>query len=141
MGEHIYFQPEIFYNNKGHRLDEWRTEVKLSYIDVPLLLKYDIPTLTPVKPCYFIGPAASLLLSARLKYPNGEEVDTKRNYNDIDFGIVFGGGVDIIIYGESKAVADFRFTLGIVDIVNDEVEGNDTDIRNASFNFTIGYQF
>lgn len=140
IGKHLYFQPEMLYVKKGHKINEFDTEIKLAYIDMPLLVKYYIPTISSLKPCYFMGPAVSLLLSAKLKYPDGEMMDTKEFYNDIDFGMVFGGGMDFV-HGENRIVTDLRFTLGVKDIVDDGSGYNDTDIRNASFNFTIGYQF
>ena len=56
----ISVQPELFWTDKGAKpkSDEGNT-IKLSYLELPVLLKYSIPTQGSMSPYLFAGPALS----------------------------------------------------------------------------------
>ena len=59
--------------------------------------------------------------------------DVKDDVNDIEFGLIFGAGVNI-----STFIIGFRYNLGITDILKD----SDSDsVKNSVFSLMIGYSF
>ena len=109
-------------------------KLKLDYLEIPVLVKYMIPTEGKISPCFFAGPAVGMLMSA--KY--GDE-DVKDFTKSIDFGVAFGAGVDVAMGEKGKLTFDARYTLGLANIVDEE--GVDDKVKNANISFMVGYSF
>jgi len=107
-------QPEVLYIEKGAKLEQIfpvgteRWEFNLSYLEVPVLVKFMIPTPGGVKPNLYAGPALAIKLSYKFKAEGGgvtveEDIEGMK---DTDFGIIVGAGVDI-----GKLMVDVRYVL------------------------------
>lgn len=150
LSEKFAFQPELMYSAQGGK--ESYTEAydfmtvsseatyKLSYINLPLMLKYYA---TPKLSVEF-GPQVGFLLSAKQDYEatfslfgeteseSGSE-DIKDDMESIAFGLNFGAGFDIT----ENITAGLRYNLGLSNIADDE----DYTVKNNVLSVSVGYKF
>ncbi len=136
----ISIQTELLYVVKGFKAEDLGIEVKtkLEYIEFPFLIKWMFPTDGNVKPNLFLGAAPAINISAKAEAVSGNvkaELDIKDFIKGFDFGLVFGGGLDIDA-GSSIITIDARYTLGLTSIDN---SGFDEDVKNRVFTVMIGY--
>lgn len=154
FNEYLSIQPEVNFiqkggsesNESGEFADFSDEDVTLSYIDVPLLLKANIPLEGSVSPFVTAGGYAGYLLDVSI---DGVEDDIKDEINDFSYGLLFGAGVtfgNIFIearydYGLSNLIDDdlFMDELGEFDDIGDF--GFDLKVRNKGFNITVGFIF
>lgn len=149
INDWVALQGELLYSQKGAESNQMILGLpvdvtgKLDYIEIPVLAKLTIPTNTILTPNIFIGPAFSFLVSANVKAESmGVTIideDTKDNQESFDFGMVFGGGVDVKV-GTGKLTADVRYVLGLLN-VDDPPIGEAPDIMNSVISFMVGYGF
>ncbi len=112
---------------------ELTEEIELSYLEIPLLIKYRLPIQGRLAPSVFAGPVFSTVrsgtndieLDMTISAPFGMdttivvkgETDIS-NLKDSNFGWVFGGGIGIDI-GFGTLTADLRYYLGTGDLFED----------------------
>ena len=142
------FQPEFLYSVKGATYKSVATFmagcseeiIKLTYIELPLLARYDVPSRGAAKPNIVFGPAFGVKLSARTETRSlgVNESGSITGIKTIDPGLVLGGGIDIGAAG-GKITLELRYTMGLATIV-EHAEGN-VDIRNSAGSLMLGYQF
>lgn len=120
------FQPEIAYSMKGAKFDDGvdEGELKLAYIDFPLLAKISLGTaMGQARPALYIGPYAAFNLSCDLESEGvsvecdavGIELEPK----SVDFGGVAGIGMD---FGNLNVFARYQFGLtSLTDDTEDDV--------------------
>ena len=101
LKNNLEFQPEFYYLNKGVNTvelgDDESPEWKFSYIEVPVLLKYQFPVKGNIKPGIFAGPYVAFNLKAtQIRTLNGitQEIDLDTLREKMDYGLVFGGSLD-----------------------------------------------
>lgn len=138
VGQSFSIQPEALYVAKGSEVDG-DFEVKLSYLEVPILLQYHIPAAV-VSPRLFAGPSLAFEMSCDLAQGGVsitcDEGDTQTK--SADFGLVFGAGVDVPA-GPVVITFDGRYDLGATNI---EDSGDpDTSVKNRSWQFFAGLGF
>jgi len=158
-------QPELLYTMKGVKgettvaldfYDEYwnylgtydvtlKGTIKLSYLEIPVLAKIAIPTQGSVKPVLIIGPSLSFKLSAEAEgemevegYSESEEIDISDEVSGVDFGLVFGAGVDVLL-ASGTLTFDARYNLGLTNVP--DIEGESYDVKNAVISFMVGYAF
>jgi len=142
ISEKLSFQPELLYSMKGAKSsykDEWEEEEttdKLSYLDIPLMLKYNVAGGLNLQ----AGPQVGLLLGAKQKneYKSDEgsgsvEMDVKEYMKKIEFGLGFGLGYDFGAFG-----IDARYNLGLSNIYDSE---EDVKITNNVIQIGVSYKF
>lgn len=140
-------QPEILYMMKGTKMTETDPYVgkitatwKINYVEVPVLAKVMIPTEGNVKPNFFAGLSLGILMSSKVK---GEamgvsvELDVKDETKNIDFGMVFGAGIDFELT-KGTITFDARYTLGLTSI---DDTGMDEDVKNGVISIIGGFSF
>lgn len=112
----------------------------LGYIEIPVLLKFKIPTQGNFSPSLFADPYAAFLMSAKEKVEidgMSEEEDIKDNFNTADYGLCFGGSLDFDI-GYSQLIIDIRYSLGLKKVPLDVEE---PDNKHSVFSLMLGYAF
>jgi len=133
--------------------------VKLDYIEVPVLFRYDFSVPMKFKPHLLIGPAVAFNVSARGTTDDGSSFYPDKfdipNTRSVDFGLVMGAGVDFSL-GAGALGIDARYTLGLMnafeDMSSDDVssdseeipfvdDGRALDLSNGGFSFMISYAF
>lgn len=138
------FQPELLYAQKGFKevdIDE-TGEMRFNYVEVPLLLRAQ-PTLKGrFLPNLIAGPtvAYNTGCDAVLREAGQDEVVADCDdapIRDIDFGLAFGGGVDMAV-GKAFIVLDLRYTLGLSNIV--DLSGAN-EIKNRAFSVMAGFRY
>ena len=140
-------QPELLYTMKGGKASEGGEDlvVKLDYLEIPVLAKFNIPTEGSVKPCLFAGPAVALKLSAKYKWTGDGESETGDvseigiDVKGLDLGLVFGAGLKAGMGETGGIIVDIRYTLGL----QKAAKAGDVDvkIKNGGFSLMVGYSF
>lgn len=144
-------QPELLFVMKGGEKGAFifSAEWSLNYIEVPILLKFDLMPQGPAHPNLFAGPAASFLLSSEIS-ALGYSYDVAEYLKSIDFGLVFGAGLDY-----KRVTFDIRYTLGLAGVIdaadkwNEFVEAEpgdylylegDPSVKNNNISIMVGIQ-
>jgi len=126
----LKIQPELLYSQKGAKLKIYDSsgiiivdeDLKLSYIEIPLLVKYDISS---INTSIFAGPSFSYLIGAKA----GDE-DIEDSLKESDTGIVIGAGIDL----STKLSIDGRYTLSL----NDCADNYALDLKNSVITVNLG---
>ena len=125
VDDHWAVQPELVFSTQGAK--SGNTELKLNYINVPVLLQYMTSGFR-----LQTGPQLGFLVSAESEVGD-VDVDIDDNIKSIDFSWAFGAGY---LFASGFGI-DARFNLGITDI-NDV---SAVEIRNRVFQVGLFYQF
>jgi outer membrane immunogenic protein len=145
LGTKIGFQPEVHYSQKGTRVNEdgINGTIALSYIDVPLYLRFDVPTSGAVKPYLLAGPQVAIRSGCTISGSGvsiecdevsdfiGSEGD---GFKRFDYGLSFGGGIDFPVSGRI-ATLTARYGYGLGDIADA------SSARNRLLQFGVGLKF
>jgi hypothetical protein len=141
IGKVIAIQPELLYTMKGASVKEevlgetLKVSFNLTYLEVPVLVKFMIPTPGGVKPSLFVGPAVAIKLSANMKMEYAGDTDEEDFSDEIEgteFGLVIGGSLDF-----GKLSFDIRYNLGLATVSVYEGE----EIKNGVISLKVGYSF
>ncbi|MBE0424788.1 MAG: PorT family protein [Lutibacter sp.] len=128
LADSFYIQPELIYSTQGAKFDFpiiGSTDLKLNYINLPIMFKYDVANRFYLE----AGPQVGFLVAADLG-----DLDVKDSYESTDFAANFG-----LSYGfTEKIFAQARYNLGLSNIVKDN--GSDK-VSNATMSFSLGYKF
>ena len=137
-------QPEVLYVSKGAKYEEGtdKVTIKANYIQVPVLFKYLIPTNGKISPNIFAGPFLGFKASAKAKYETGagESEEDLDDAKSTEFGVTFGGGIDIAAGEKGVITLDARYDLGMSNVIK-EVEGVQNKVKTTNIGFFIGYGF
>ena len=132
-------QIEGLYSVKGNEgttlpgLNAW--ESKLTYFEVPLLLKFQLP-IPALSPYIYAGPSLAFLLKAETldESVSTEWVDTKDDMKSTEWSLAIGGGVKIM-----KFHVDVRYLMGLTELNETETVGNPlNDSKNRTVSFMVG---
>jgi hypothetical protein len=122
--------------------------MKVDYLEIPVLLKYNIPTAGMTAPSFYFGPTVAFPLNKKIKFEflgESEEMDIENIKSSI-FGIAFGGEIGFA----GGFTLEARYNLGLSTVAGDEIiEETDTtvalspdeDIKTSSFMILLGYSF
>ena len=147
IGDMFAIQPEVLYSQKGAKETSGGDELKLKldYIEVPVLLKVNIPIEgSKVHPTVYAGPAVAFKASCKLSGTSGgvsASADCDAGGADFvkstDFGLAFGGGISFDVGGAEIGV-DVRYTLGL-STIDDSTDPDDIKNRVISIMGTVGF--
>lgn len=133
-------QPELLYSAQGASNKEQGIEFErnLDYINIPIMAKYYLMDGLSVQ----AGPQVGFLVKAESKISGGGEsitVDSKDNFQSVDFGLNLGAGYELPM----GVFFDARYNLGLSK-VNKKSEGEmieTKDIKNGVMQVSVGYKF
>jgi hypothetical protein len=139
----------LFVQKGGEYTDEdWGDEiVTLSYVDVPVLLRANIPLDGNATPYLYGGGFVGYLLDATAE-EDGVSIDVGEFANDINYGLSFGAGVSFGAFN-----IDVRYDLGLADIYDegdmfddlgdwgDFFGGGEFESSTSGFMLTAGISF
>jgi hypothetical protein len=152
----LQLRAEGYYRQKGARgLDEFQdaalagqtVEVGIDYVEVPVLLRFDLPGLGQrLFPYLEAGPAFAWRINCGISVDaaastsqsscddlNGDNLEeTLKEYEQ---GLVLGGGFDMPIMRIGSINIDARFTRGLSRLS----EGD--EVRNRALSVMLGYSF
>jgi len=135
-------QPELLLQQKGavNENDDFnfKEDVKLGYLNVPVLVKLRIPIAHKFFPHIYAGPQFSYMLKSEYAISS---LDTSNVFRDIDLrnydlGGVFGFGLDIEL-NHLFLTADFRYALGSINLSDEALLKN----KDLAIMVGIGYSF
>lgn len=130
----LAIQPEVLFSTEGSEFgfEETDAKINLSYINVPVMAKYYASEKISLQ----VGPQLGFLVAAKGKSGSSSE-DIKDSFKSVNFGLNFGLGYDI----NEKVLIDFRYNLGLANIVEEEFMGSDSKMKSSAFSLALGYKF
>jgi hypothetical protein len=63
-------------------------------------------------------------------------IDVKKNYQSLDLGVLFGGGIEI-----TRFLVEGRFNKGLRNVLDSSNAGSVADIKTKSFAVLFGLRF
>jgi hypothetical protein len=150
VADKLSIQPEIQYSSQGTNYNYFlqegnysesiEGELRLQYINLPILAKYTLAKGLFIEAGPQIGYLAySKQMADNIVKENGEtiyHVTASRNLrdltNNIDYGVAFGLGYEFI----EDLFIEVRYYYGLNDVIKD-VENN----KNSVLQFSIGHKF
>jgi hypothetical protein len=136
-------QPEILFSTKGAKTTYTRwgsiyhSSLNFSYLEIPILAKFTMPTLSDFKPFIIAGPSIAIKLSSKEKV-KGERSSWKEDIDSlkvVDFGLIFGAGFDLV----QMITVDVRYNLGLTNTIKNMAE--ESNFKNRVFSVTVGFSF
>ena len=128
LSKYFAIQPEAYYSQRGihfYKTELYNTSYNLnvSYLEIPVLLKYKIPFNWAVAPSLLAGPYFAFSLSSSRTLDFGEESDTKSvdGINSFDYGLVFALDFEFLELPASPML-ELRFNLGLANTMQQPEE-------------------
>ena len=142
-------QGELLYSRNGAKVTgaDPAYTIDLDYLRVPVLFMARLSSgESPVLPIAYLGPQVSFQTRCQVTEEDGgapasldcasEEVAEPLITNLVDFGLVFGGGLEVPV-GRLMMQLDARYNLGLSNI-NGGPDATDTSVSNRGWSFTVG---
>jgi hypothetical protein len=108
MGERFALQPEAIYSAQGARYENSSLDLRLKYVNVPVLFQYMFGNGIRLQ----AGPQLGLLASAKTEI-NGAKEDVKSQYEGADFGVTAGVSY---VKPDAGLGFDLRYNQGLTNI-------------------------
>jgi hypothetical protein len=134
FSDKIAVQPELLVSGKGSDWDDPAYDVKdlLTYIDVPVLLRYQVIDLLNIH----AGPQFGYMLNATQKdKASGDVININEYYKKPDLGLVVGAEANLPF----KINLTVRYVIGLIPTTTD-VEYIEPWLNNF-FQISAGYRF
>jgi hypothetical protein len=136
-GEIVSIQPEILYAQRGGTTkadnDPDGLSLNVDYLQVPLLIKAQIPVGDAFFPFLYAGPYGAFELDNNFNatgFDGAISFNDEADVNDFDFGAALGGGFDIQVQRFFLGF-DLRYDIGMSQIL--QIDGEDQDYKNRAF--------
>lgn len=146
----ISLQPEVLYVMDGASENLLGIEINfnLDYIQVPVLVKFDIPVAGTIIPTLYAGGYVGFLSGAEIEasyQDDSESMDVKDYTQSMDYGLSFGAAIDVHLTSLTLSF-EGRYNYGLTTIDDGwaealEEEEIDLDIKNQSIMFMLGVGF
>lgn len=143
------FQPELLFVSKGSKVETGglgNQEVRLDYLEIPLLLRADILQ-GPVRPHLYAGPTVGFKLNCSVDIetsgvPEGQTDCKRDNFKPrtLDWGAAVGGGVDLSTTSVGLT-AGVRYGFGLRNVLDDDTSTFNERVRNGTFALYAGLRF
>jgi hypothetical protein len=141
----ISLRPELLYSQKGAKttiVDEdvsAKAELKLSYVDVPVLLQFEPSSASAVRPHVYVGPSFGIKADCKLAASGGglsASVDCDQDFDlkSFDLGGVVGAGIGLPLGGVGATIGA-RYQHGFTDIAKDAT------VKNRVFSVYASVEF
>ena len=123
---------KLLYAKKGAKNSAGTQAVDLYYLEIPVLMRINAGSnsLNGVLVYGIVGPVFDVLLKGKLN-----DLDVKDDYESLDLGLQFGGGVEI-----TRFLVEGVYTKGLKNVLK-STGGSTTDIKTHSFAILFGVRF
>lgn len=143
----IYVTPSLSVQMEGSLSQKGSTvsadgetaDLKLTYIEWPLFLRYEIVA-GSLRPAAYIGSSIAFETSCEVKGPGGTfdcDEGGLESTKSLDAGFILGLGLDIRL-GRVILMGDGRYTIGYRNLNDSTDSSSDFKNRNWSFLFGVG---
>ena len=149
IGSKFAIQPEVFYSQNGAKTknDDPSIKLNLNYIRVPVLLVARLSSReSPMYPILYAGPQVAFETRCQVTGEDdgvsvsfdcdSPELDDALRTKTTDFGLVFGGGFEIL-YSRLTVQLDARYNLGLTNL-NDAEDASEVSVKSRGWSFTLG---
>jgi hypothetical protein len=126
FNNHIGMQAEILYSSLAQKYSEGsiNREVRLNYVNIPLLLSLNTDYSKPVNLNFVIGPQLGINTGSSISSSGGQGADTVQAVLAVkpgDLGLAYGLGLDFNLGPNSntKLSIGYRGVFGLIDISDD----------------------
>jgi len=132
----------VYYSQKGAEAEDmgFNYKLKLDYIEVPVLAKFQLGPPGPITPSLGIGPYLGFNVNAEQEL-SGDDVSGTEDISDEISGTEIGGiaslGLDFNM-GLTKLNASARYSYGFTSAFEDDFDNGE---RNAVFSIALGIMF
>ena len=141
----VTIQPEVLYTRMGGRFEADAAnslEFRFDYVQVPVLLKFNIIPAGPVRPFLYGGGYGGYLIKATgVMVEDGTELprmDLMDTYQKLDYGVLGGAGLTFKLPGIALTV-EGRYNYGLRNLYIDPAAGE--FMRNTSIMALVGIGF
>lgn len=133
IGDKFAIQPEVVYSTQGVEIEfeGEKGDVKLDYINIPILAKYYVDNAFSLE----LGPQIGFITQAEAK-SGGVSVDVKDEIKSVDVSLGFGGSY----YFADKFMLSARYNLGLTRI-QENLSPGESESKNSVFQLSVGYKF
>ncbi|WP_369753297.1 porin family protein [Flavobacterium sp. WC2409] len=125
IGDKFAIQPEVLYSGQGVKSEGM--ELKLDYINIPILAKYYVADSFSIE----LGPQVGFLISAK-----SEGVDVKEFFKTTDISVDFGANYDIT----KNFIFGVRYDLGLLRL-QESIGPGEKESKNSVIQIAVGYKF
>lgn len=142
-------QGEVNYSQNGAKVRGGSSvsRIDLDYIRVPVLIMARIgPEDRNLYPLVYAGPQLAFQVSCGVEADSeggsqnydcdSEELEDPLETRNVEFGLVFGGGVEYL-FGGFKMELDARYNLGLTNM-NGGTDASVASLKNRGWSFTVG---
>lgn len=146
-GAPFKIQAEAMISSKGaiYKWDvlgmPYETTYKLTYLEIPVLARFDFESRGGARPALLIGPSFGIKLSARGESRTIGASDTGDldHIRGLDPGIALGGVIEMET-SKGFVTIEARYTRSLTTI-HDAEGGTTADIKNSVASVMLGYRF
>lgn len=163
INDWLSVRPELSYVRKGTTIDatlratnpqtgevqtfaELDGTLRLSYLELPVLAKLQLPTTGRFAPSLFVGPSFGVNLTSESRTEvrsQVDEINDETRTEDVDtadteFGAVIGGEVAYTLSSGHAVSLDVRYSTGFTDASPGDV---DAPVQNEVVSVGVGYTF
>ena len=147
----LSLRPELLYSMKGAKqsFDEdgvsGSVEARFDYLEVPILLAFDLPVAGSIQPQLYAGPTFAFRVSCEISGSGGgitisgdceDFVEPgEEGPRSFDAGALVGGALRFVLRGGSAFTVGARYTLGLTEI------GEGADTKNRVLGIVASYEF
>ena len=110
-------EPELLYSQQGASSSDNGTSLRMSFVQIPVLLRYDVRTHATAHPFFLAGPSIGIKVSCSAS-GEGVSVDCDRadlQTTGFDLGALIGAGVAFRA-GKQSVSLGARYTIGTNDL-------------------------
>jgi len=145
----LALQPELLYTVKGYKVNypvadetgpistgSGSVTAKISYLEIPVLLKLNTSSLRIIRPNIFAGPEVAFKVRSKGLIGASSNEEDLQNVNSTDFGIIFGAGININL-PTTTIMVDIRYDLGMRVLYT---YYNPPDIKNRVLTLNAGIE-
>jgi len=152
LSDEFSFQPELYFVQKGYQFDHtplYNTNYSLhiNYLELPVLVEYNLPFDWGFNPMIIAGPFAALKLSGnkQIRFLNEEINGEVSNVNNFDYGIVFGIVTEFSAWN-GELIFDLRINLGFTNVLSQpddfiSLYDDPGTVKTRAITLMTGYRF
>lgn len=134
LADALKLRLELNYATYGYKFEfaDEETTTNLNHLDIPILFEYNLRLGDALGAYVNAGPQIGYALSGS---DDDEDIDFDE-YNRLDFGLAFGGGVGFGVAGDNMLYLEIRYFLGLANL-NDSDQ--DVTLNNRGLQIGLAY--